>query len=238
MKLSIALFLFTLTAPALAGEPSAQALLARYDAAMGAPSFGGVMIMTAHRDDDTTRSYRMKMIKSGDDRFRAWFLEPAASRGQEILRQGENLWIYLPSLKRAVRMANRDSFQGGDFNNADVLRVNYSKDYRAQILPEGGDGWLLELHARTDDAAYDHIKLWLSRPEGLPVKGEYYTASGKLLRTAEFSDVRSWGTVKRPSRVVMKNMIALKRWSELQVESFDTTVQPASGRFVLDDLGR
>jgi outer membrane lipoprotein-sorting protein len=229
--------LLALSAPA---EPSAEQLLARYDAIMGAPSYAGVMVMTAHRDDDTTRSYRMKMIKSGTDKFRAWFLEPAASRGQEILRQGENLWIYMPSLKRAVRMANRDSFQGGDFNNADVLRVNYAKDYQARIIPDPSapQAWLLELQARTDDAAYDRIRLWLSRPDGLPIKGEYYTASGKLLRTAEFTDVRNWGGVKRPSHVVMKNMIAVKRWSELQIEAFDPSAQPSSGRFVLDDLGR
>jgi outer membrane lipoprotein-sorting protein len=238
MKTSLALFLLVITAPAAAGEPTAEQLLARYDATMGAPSYAGVMVMTAHRDDDTTRSYRMKMIKSGTDRFRAWFLEPAASRGQEVLRQGENLWIYLPSLKRAVRMANRDSFQGGDFNNADVLRVNYSKDYSAQLVGGEPATWVLELRARSDDAAYDRIKLWLGRPGGIPVRGEYYTTSGKLLRTAEFTDVRDWGGVRRPSRVVMKNMIAVKRWSELQIESFDPSVQPASVRFVLDDLGR
>ena len=229
-----------LLAASTPGEPTAPQLLARYDAVMGAPSYAGVMVMTAHRDDDTSRSYRMKMIKSGNDKFRAWFLEPAASRGQEILRQGENLWIYMPSLKRAIRMANRDSFQGGDFNNADVLRVNYARDYQARIIPDPSapQAWLLELHARTDDAAYDRIRLWLSRPDGLPIKGEYFTASGKLLRTAEFTDVRDWGGIKRPSRVVMKNMIAVKRWSELQIEAFDPSAQPASGRFVLDDLGR
>ena len=241
MKMSLMLIVLVATAPDVAAaEPSAEALLARYDATMGAPSYAGVMVMTAHRDDDTTRSYRLKMIKSGSDKFRAWFLEPAASRGQEVLRQGENLWIYMPSLKRAIRMANRDSFQGGDFNNADVLRVNYSKDYAARLVPDADAprAWLLELQARTDDASYDRIRLWLDRESAIPIKGEYYTASGKLLRTALFLDVRDWGGVRRPSRVVMKNMIAAKRWSELQIESFDPTVQPASGRFVLDDMGR
>jgi hypothetical protein len=36
----------------------------------------------------------------------------------------------------------------------------------------------------------------------------------------------------------MRNMVATRRYSELVFEAFDTRVQPAAGRFVLDDLGR
>ena len=72
----------------------------------------------------------------------------------------------------------------------------------------------------------------------MPLKGEFYTASGKMLRAAEFLEVKSFDGSRRPSRVVMKNMIAIKRFSELTVDSFDARVQPAAGRFVLDDLGR
>jgi outer membrane lipoprotein-sorting protein len=240
MKPFLIVSVLMMSAGSAGADPTAQELLARYDAAMGPPQFECVVVMTAHREDDSTRSYRMRMLKSGSDRTRVWFLEPAASRGQEILRQGENLWIYMPSLKRAIRMANRDSFQGGDFNNADVLRVNYARDYSAQVVPDAAaaGAWLIDLRARTEDASYDRIKLWLGRKDGLPLKGEYYSASGKLLRTAEFSDVRDFGGLRRPTRIQMKNAIAVKRHSEMVVESLDTRVSPPSGRFVLDDLGR
>ena len=75
------------------------------------------------------------ILKRDADKFRVWFSEPASVKGQEILRLGDNSWVYLPNLKRATRIANRDSFQGGDFNNADVLRVNYTVDYDAVIVP-------------------------------------------------------------------------------------------------------
>jgi outer membrane lipoprotein-sorting protein len=226
----------------LAAEPvpSAEDLLKKYDAVMGPENFEAVMEMTSHRDDDTTRTYKMKVLKSGTEKFRLWFNEPAAVRGQEMLRQGDNMWVYLPSLKKPTRLASRENFQGGDFNNADVLRVHYQTDYTAKVMPssEIPEAWELELRAKTQDAAYERIRLWLRKADFMPVKGEYFTASGKMLRMAEFTDVKSFGGFKRPAKVLMKNMLAIKRFSAMTVESMNVKVATPAGRFVLDDLGR
>jgi outer membrane lipoprotein-sorting protein len=221
-------------------EPTARELLRKYDSVMGPEHYEAVAEMTSNRDDGTQRTYKMRVLKSGDKKLRMWFTEPAAVRGQEMLRQGENLWVYLPNLKRATRLAGRESFQGGDFNNADVLRVNYETDYEGQLQPQSKvpNTWELELKARTSEASYDRVKLWLSKPDGLPVQGEFYSASGKMLRAAEFSDVRNYGGFRRPAKILMKNMIATKRWSSLVLNSMNTKVNPPLGKFVLDDLGR
>ena len=220
--------------------PTADELLKKYDAVMGPDNFDAQFTMTAHRDDDTTRSYKLKVLKAGKDKLRLWFQEPAAVRGQEMLRQGENLWLYMPNLKRSVRMASRESFQGGDFNNADVLRVHYQDDYSAKVLPSPDlpDTWLVELAAKTTDAAYERVKLWLHKGDFMPVKGEYYSQSGKMLRMAELSDVKSFGAYKRPAKVLMKNMLATKRFSVMTVDAINVKVAPAASKFVLDDLGR
>jgi outer membrane lipoprotein-sorting protein len=220
--------------------PTAEALLKKYDDIMGPSSFEAVTEMTANRDDGSSRTYKMRVLKAGKDRFRLWFMEPASVRGQEMLRQGDNLWVYLPSLKKPTRLASRESFQGGDFNNADVLRVNYQADYDATVLPESKlpDTWQLQLRAKTPDAGYDRIDLWLNKKDRMPVRGEYLSASGKLMRVAEFSQVKSFGGFLRPSKIVMKNMLAQKRWSVMVIGTFDTKVNPPASRFVLDDLGR
>jgi len=220
--------------------PSAGDLLKKYDAVMGADNFDAVAEMTAHRDDGSIRTYKMRVLKAGTEKLRIWFGEPAAVRGQEMLRQGENLWVYLPNLKKPTRLASRESFQGGDFNNADVLRVHYQSDYAAKVLPASSvpDAWELELTAKSSDAAYERIKLWMRKSDGMPTKGAYFTASGKQLRAAEFSEVKSFGGFRRPARVVMKNMLTPRRWSELLMTSFNTKVSPPAARFVLDDLGR
>lgn len=232
----------SLASVAQAADPTALEIVRKYDQVMGPENFEAVSQMVAHRDDDTERSYKMKYLKAGKEKFRLWFQEPAAVRGQELLRQGENSWLYMPQLKRSVRLANRDSFQGGDFNNADVLRVNYEADYNATLAADTEgvpDSYLLELKAKTKDAAYDRIKLWVRKADILPIKSEYYTESGKMLRAAEFSDVKEFGNgLKRPARIVMKNMLATKRYSVMTMETINTKVTPSTSRFVLDDLGR
>lgn len=229
------LFLSVVGAP-----PSAMQLIEKYDEVMGPTHFEAKSMMIAHREDDSERTYKMKILKSDDDKMRIWFDEPASVRGQEILRQGENMWVYMPNLKRAVRMASRESFQGGDFNNGDILRVNYKRDYDGVVAESNdiADTWLLELKAKSTDAAYDKIKLWLRKKDLLPVKGEYYTESGKMLRQAEFSDVKNFGGLKRPAKILMRNMLAQKRFSIFVTESFNIQVKPAATLFVLDNLGR
>lgn len=235
------MLMLTLTL-ALAAEPSpeALALVRRYDAVMSPQFFESQTVMVAHRDDGTTRTYKMKTQKSGKDKLRAQFLEPASAKGQEMLRNGENLWLWMPNLKRAVRVASRDSFMGGDFNNADVLRVNYEADYDASIDKSDPTGDILLLKAKTQSAAYDAIKLWMTRDKSpQPIKAEFYAASGKVLRRAEFSDVKDFGKgLVRPARIKMTNEISSGRWSEMSWDTVDVKDDIPAQRFVLDDLGR
>lgn len=219
---------------------SADALLEKYDSIMGPENFQSTATMTATREDGTTRSYKMKFLKKGKEKFRVWFQGPAAVAGQEVLRVGDNSWVYLPNLKRATRIANRDSFQGGDFNNADVLRVNYKADYTAALgKSELSEQWLVELKAKSSGTAYEAIKLWIRKSDFMPMKGEYFGTSGKILRSAVFSDFKQFAkSYKRPARVVMKNELIPARKTELLTLSIDVAVAPPNQKFSLSNLGK
>lgn len=237
-----ALALLSVTLPAIpshAADPTAQELLKRYDEVMSPRTFDGLLVMVAHRQDETTRSYKFRAMKSSDDKFRTWFFEPAAAKGQEMLRVGDNMWVYMPNLKRAMRLASRESFQGGDFNNGDVLRVNYVADYDAKLVPaEDPTLWLLDLTAKTKEAAYDRIKLWMSKDKQQPTKAEYYASSGKLLRSAVFEDVKNFHGHERPAHITMRNELMSKRYSEMTMLDLKLNVEVPPQKFVLDDLGR
>lgn len=222
----------------LVAAPGAAELVHQYDAMMSPSAFEADMEMIAHRDDGSARGYKMHLLKGTDDKLRVHFDEPASARGQEMLRVGDNSWVYLPSLKRAIRLANRDSFQGGDFNNSDVLRVNYEADYSSALVDSGEPALtLVELKAKTGEAGYDKIRLFFNK-DGMPVRGEYYASSGKLLRSAQFSDVKDFHGHKRPARIVMRNELAQKRFSELTTSDMKLDVKAPASKFVLDDLGR
>ena len=242
---SVVLFLvlmsFTSAVPkAFAGEPSADSLLEKYDAIMGPENFESTAKMSARREDGTVRTYEMRFLKKGSEKFRIWFKGPAAVAGQEVLRVGDNSWVYLPNLKRATRIANRDSFQGGDFNNADVLRVNYKADYSAVVgKSEKPDAYLLELKSKNANTSYDIVKLWMRKSDAMPLKGEYFGTSGKLLRSAEFSDHKEFSKgYKRPAKVVMRNELIKERSTELLTQSMNVLASSPDQRFTLPDLGK
>jgi len=224
---------------AAAADPTAEQLLKRYDQVMSPRTFDGLLVMIAHRQDDTTRTYKFRALKSQDDKIRTWFFEPAAAKGQEMLRVEDNMWVYMPNLKRALRLASRESFQGGDFNNGDVLRVNYVADYNAKLIPAEDDKlWLLDLTAKSKEAAYDHIKLWMSKDKQQPAKAEYYAASGKMLRSAKFEDVKSFHGLERPAHMTMRNELATKRYTEMMWLDLKLDLDVPAQKFVVDDLGR
>ncbi len=220
----------------LAVDPAA--ILRRTDEVMGPPFFEGAATMTAHRPDGSERSYEMRWWKAQDDRFRSAFDAPAAARGQEILRVGDNFWVYLPNLKKPVRLAARESFMGGDFNNADVLRTSYSADYDASLLEERPDRWVLELRSRTPSSAYDRIVLHVHRGDHLPIEGRYYAASGKELRSASFEEPRDFRGHRRPTLVTMRNSLEPGRWSVMRVRDFRVVPSIPATRFVLTELGK
>ncbi len=225
-----------LSLPARAED--AAAILKKYDQVMGPAFFEAVAAMTAHRPDGSARTYEMRYLKSGDDKFRSYFDAPANAKGQEILRVGDNFWVYMPNLKRAVRLAARESFMGGDFNNADVLRVNYSADYSATVKKEEAEHWVLELTSTNPSSAYDRIELTVHKGDYLPMEGHFYAASGKELRAAEFKDVKDFHGHKRPSLISMKNMVEGGRYSEMLVKDFKIVESIPATKFVLTELGK
>ena len=236
----LALLTMCLALPALAADPTVEELLKKYDAIMGPESFETETTMSATREDGSVRTYEMKFLKKDADKFRVWFGAPASVKGQEMLRNGESLWVYLPNLKRATRIASRDNFQGGDFNNADVLRVNYAADYTGTIvasdLPET---WLLQLKAKNPDTAYDAIKLYIRKSDLQPLRGQYFGTSGQMIRSAEFSDHKEFEKgYTRPARVVMKNELVKARKSEMVMKSVKLNVSPPAQRFTQSDLGK
>ena len=227
-------------AQALAGEPTAEDVVKKYDAIMGPGVFESQIQMTAHREDGSERTYVMKILRGNIDTMRIWFNEPASVKGQEMVRNGDNMWLYLPNLKRATRIASRDNFQGGDFNNADVLRVNYAADYTGALAPSDvPETWLLQLKAKNADTAYDSIKLFMRKSDLQPVKAQYFGTSGQMIRSAEFSDYKEFDKgYTRPAKVVMHNELVKARKSEMVMKKMSLNVDAPPQRFTQADLGK
>jgi outer membrane lipoprotein-sorting protein len=222
---------------ARAAGPSADEILSHADAILAPDEYEAKVRFVSHRSD-ATKTFEMHLVKKGTERLRVKFLAPAEDRDTEVLRVGENMWNYLPNLKRALRISPKQEFHGGDFSNSDVLRVNLAADYAPKLLPEStATEWVLELVAKNDHVAYAKIKYWISKKGFMPLRQEFFTDSGKLVRKLEMSQPKAFGKLVRPTVFVMKNLLVPTRYSEMIWDSF-AQKRSDDSQFLQASLGR
>lgn len=187
-----------LTALALDGK----ALLEKVDRNLEPESYEMTRKLINEEPNGKRKEFILYSVKKGRDKVAALFLAPASDKGRSTLRQGDNMWLYIPNVGKPVRITSLQSVTGGVFNNADILRVDYTEEYDVMAASEAGDHYLLELKAKTGAVAYDRLKLTVDRKTVLPTQIEAYAASGLLVKTLYFKDIKDFGGgIRRPATV-------------------------------------
>jgi outer membrane lipoprotein-sorting protein len=195
-------------------------------------------LMTVYRKDGTLRPYKMRVLTSGKDKSFAEILSPPREKGRQVLKLGETVWSYLPSVKKSIRVSGRGAFMGGDFENNDVLRLNLAGDYTSEIIEDLPDQYVLELKGKNLSLAYAKIKLWVRKDNFQPVKQEYFTLTDKLIKSTFYQDIKDFSGLKRPSKMVMQNALYPKQKTILEITKFKGGVKNPSKRFRRSGLGK
>jgi len=184
------------------------------------------------------KEFVLYSVKKGRDKVAALFLAPPSDKGRATLRLGDNMWLYIPNVGKPVRITSLQSITGGVFNNADILRLDYSEEYQVESMQDEKDGHLLTLKAKTGEVAYDRLKMWVDRKLLLPVKIEAYAASGMLIKTLHFRDIKDFGGgIRRPATVetdspLHKGYKSVMLYSEVKRRELPDSV------FTLTNIGR
>jgi outer membrane lipoprotein-sorting protein len=169
-------------------------ILRKVDRNLEPESYDSYRQLVDAQPDGTKKEYVLWTIKKGRDKVIALFLAPASDKGRATLRQGDSMWLYMPDVGRPIRVTSLQSVTGSVFNNADILRIDYSAEYDVREAQELKDGTLLlDLKAKTVEVAYDRLKMTVDAKLLLPTTIEAYAASGILIKTLRFSNVKDFG---------------------------------------------
>src|SRR5512143_2457449 len=185
-KILICLFAMLVAVPAYAVDGTQ--LLKQIDRNLNPESYEMYRKIVNIEPSGRKMEYTLFSVKKGVDKVVALFLAPASEKGRSTLRLGDNMWLYIPNVGKPVRITSLQSVIGGVFNNADILRVDYTAEYNAEKVDEEKDAYILALKARTGEVAYDRLKMWVDRKTLLPTMIEAYAASGLLIKTLHFKD--------------------------------------------------
>ncbi len=177
-------------------------------------------------------------VKKDRDKVAMLYLAPASDKGRATLRIGDNMWLYIPNVGKPIRITSMQSIVGGVFNNADIMRLDYSAEYDAVKLDESGKEYVLDLKAKTRTVSYDSLKMWVIKKNNIVEKVECYAASGKLIKTLDFKQVKDFGGgVVRPAVIettspLYRGYRSIMIYSNIKRKKFPDEV------FTLDYLSR
>ncbi len=180
---------------------------------------------------DTVRnpseSYEMR-VKIGESLFLVWLsghsrtlvktLEPVRDRGRDLLMIDEEMWAYIPNLKRPVRISLSQKLTG-QAANGDISRMRWSGDYSATLENEDSKNWTLLLQARKKGLTYERIRIWVKKEDFSPQRAEYLTSSGKILKRTRFGGYRLLAGRMRPSRLEIESAVNSSEKSTIEVET-------------------
>jgi len=119
------------------------------------------------------------------------FLKPAGQKGRLLLRNGEDLWIYMPGTHRPFKLTETQRLIGG-ISNGDMARLRWSTDYNAKQIREDEKSYELELISKNNSTTYYRIEILIEKHSFKPLRSKAYLQSGKLYKTIYYSGFESF----------------------------------------------
>jgi outer membrane lipoprotein-sorting protein len=231
MKRTIALFsiLILMTGLLLTQtSPSGEEILRRVDANIGSDNkiATAEMIINGRRG---SRSIKSKSWVYGEEKSYTEYLAPAREAGTKMLKLEDQLWTYIPSTDRTIKISGhmlRQSVMGSDLSYEDMMEdPELLNLYDANVIEEetylDRPCWILELTAKVEEISYHSRKIWVDKERYVSLKEERFARSGKLLKVFEVKEVRSIQDRWVPVHMVFKDALKSGKGTEYFIESIE-----------------
>ncbi len=208
--------------------PTGEEILRRVDANIGSDNKISIAEMIIHTKRGS-RSMKSKSWMMGEEKSFSEYLAPAREKGTKMLKLEDELWMYIPSTDRTIKISGhmmRQSVMGSDLSYEDMMEdpqlLNY---YEANVIGEetllDRDCWVLELTAKVEDIAYHARKIWVDKERYVSLREDRFAKSGKLLKTFEAKDVKRIQNRWMPTHMVFKDVLKGGEGTEFILESIE-----------------
>ena len=186
--LSLALLLTVFSSTLLA--QSATDIVRQSDQQMRGESGYSELTMTIIRPD-WSRTMNMKSWSKGLDYSLVLITAPAKDQGSASLKRKQEMWNWLPSIERVIKIAPSmlgQSWMGSDFTNDDLINqssivVDYQHKLVKELEFEGDDCWLIEAIANPDaPVVWSKVELLISKQTYLQRKVAFFDEFDELVK--------------------------------------------------------
>lgn len=188
--------------------------------------------------DGTKKEFLLYQARKDSDKMVSAFLQPESEKGRTTLRVGENMWLYLPDVGRAIRITSMQSVVGGVFNNSDIMRLDFDVEYEITSQEDKGDIILVGTKAKTDSVAYDKLVMQVDKKTTTPKQIDCYTSTGMLIKTLYYKDIKDFGNgIVRPAVLETKSPL-YKDYKSIMVYGKITPKEFSDEAFTLDNVSK
>ncbi len=165
-------------------------------------------VVTAH----WKRSLTLEMWSKGKDKSLVRILAPKKEKGTTTLRSGNDIWNYLPKVKKVIKLPSSmmaASWMGSHFTNDDLVKESrMADDYTFEITfrgeVEGDEIVEVTCHPKPEAAVvWGKVLVRARLKDYLPLFVKYFDEDLQLARTMTFSQVSELGGRVLPALVAM-----------------------------------
>jgi len=152
----------------------------------------------------------MKNWSSGTDYAVSLVVSPAKEKGSVFLKRKNEVWNYLPSLERTIKLPPSmmmQSWMGTDLTNDDLVKQSSTvTDYTHKIIGEEVleelNCWKLELIPKEDAAVvWGKLIVWIDKVDHMQLKTEFYDEDEELINLMVSSNVNTFSGKRLPSKM-------------------------------------
>ena len=176
----------------------------------------------------------MKGWSMGEDYFASVVLSPAKEKGVVFLKRENEVWNYIPSIERTIKLPPSmmmQNWMGTDFTNDDLVqRSSITDDYTNIIIGneiiDGLDCWIIELIPNEDAAVvWGKLVMWIDKKDYMQLKTQFFD---------EYDEMVSIMTGKAIKNFDGKKLPAIIEFVPLDKEGNKTIVERLVWKFDID----
>ncbi|MBY0370381.1 outer membrane lipoprotein-sorting protein [bacterium] len=171
-----------------------------------------------HVFDVSTKGNEKTIIKT---------IAPTRDLGRDMLMVEQNMWAFIPNLKRAVRVSLSQKLTG-EAANGDISRMRWAQDYDAKIEKEDAKAWTLFLTANKQGLTYEKVRARVEKKTFRPLDAEYLTKADKVLKNAKFESYKPIAGETRPTVIAIQDAVQTDKSTRIEIESITVKDLPDS----------
>lgn len=190
----------------------------------------GGFVTTVQVKESNGRTSDFEVFIEGNEKSLIVTKSPARDVGRNMLMLDRDMWMFMPSINRAVRIALKQKLTG-QVAQGDISRMRWFGDYKAEVAPAKPEpittqGIALNLSAQKENLTYDRIMLWVDSKDFRPLQAIFQTSQGKALKSATYEDYGPMAGGQRPRKIVIKDALKPSEVSEILIKSMTETKFP------------